>query len=142
MDVIDAVAKGHDECGVARDLGVQWSHAVENQRLLRLIQSKLRRQAEPQDHVALRRVLLLLDQLVAVAFGEVSGEKDLLLQNALLLKLCAHVRRPRPLVPDQLPLPPLEEGRELRRGNLQELFFKFVLPVPDFFCQDVHPFYS
>ena len=142
VDIADSVLKRNDKGRVAGYPPQKRSHPVQDQRLLRLVQPELCRQTEPQDHVALRRVLFLGDELVAIALGEVGGEKDLLLQDALLLKLCAHVRRPRPLAPDQLPLPPLEEGRELRRGNPQQFFLKFVLPVSDFFCQDVHPFYS
>lgn len=117
MNVIDPVLDRHDEGRVAGDPRMQRRHAVEDQRLVGLIEIKARRKAEAQDRVALGRVLLHRYQLVAVALREVGGEKHVLLQDAFLLEFLAHVVCEGMLAADQVVRVAGKEARQLLRSQ-------------------------
>ena len=93
VDVIDAVVDCHDEGDIPRIPDMERGHTVQRKRFIRLRFIKSCRETDPENRVPAGRVLFLRDQLVPIPFGQVCGEKDVLLLNALVPEFHPHVIR-------------------------------------------------
>ena len=142
MDVIDLMEDRRHEHDVAGQQPEERRHPIQDQRFLYLIQIELRREADAEDDVSLDRMLFLGDDLVAVVFGNVGGEENVLLQHPFVSEFGPHVLRERPWPGQQIFHADPQKDRQVTHWNRYDLLIQLFFRFPNCFVQLFHPFYS
>lgn len=93
VDIKNTIIDSYDEGDIPRIPDMERGHAVERERFIRLDFIKSCRKTDPENRVPAGGVLLFRDQFVPIPFGQVCGEEDILLLNALFPEFHPHVIR-------------------------------------------------